>query len=107
MSLVAYVRRTSAVAIAALALTAALLVGEASPAVSAPERTLSFVTWNVCKLDCSSPAPSWAVRRDRVARVINEPGADVVRIEGRRSRRARAGSVSWTDAFAMTTPAPP
>ena len=80
MSLVAYVRRTSAVALAALALTAALLVGEASPAVSAPERTLSFVTWNVCKLDCSSPAPSWSVRRDRVARVINEPGADVVSV---------------------------
>jgi endonuclease/exonuclease/phosphatase family metal-dependent hydrolase len=42
---------------------------------------LVFATFNVCKVDCAAPAPSWDVRRDRVARVIVESGLDVVGLQ--------------------------
>lgn len=42
---------------------------------------LTFATFNVCKTLCAPPAPSWDVRRDRVARVIGESGADVVGLQ--------------------------
>ena len=38
-------------------------------------------SFNVCKVDCAPPAPPWDVRRERVARVIAESGADVIGIQ--------------------------
>jgi endonuclease/exonuclease/phosphatase family metal-dependent hydrolase len=58
----------------ATALGLALLI--AAPA-RADEAVLTFASWNVCKVDCGDQAPAWDVRRERVARVINESGADV------------------------------
>ena len=43
--------------------------------------TLVFASFNVCKTDCAAPAPPWNVRRDRVARVIDESGLDVVGLQ--------------------------
>ena len=43
--------------------------------------SLVFASFNVCKVDCAPPAPPWDVRRDRVARVINETGADVIGVQ--------------------------
>lgn len=42
---------------------------------------LVFGTYNVCKVDCEAPAPSWDVRRDRVARTIAESSLDVVGLQ--------------------------
>lgn len=43
--------------------------------------TLVFASYNVCKTDCAPPAPSWDVRRDRVARTIVESSLDVVGLQ--------------------------
>lgn len=43
--------------------------------------SLVMATFNVCKVSCTAPAPSWDVRRDRVARVISESGLDVVALQ--------------------------
>ena len=50
-------------------------------AATAQGPSLVFASFNVCKVDCAPPAPSWDVRRDRVARVISETGADVIGIQ--------------------------
>ena len=50
-------------------------------AATAQGPSLVFASFNVCKVDCAPPAPPWDVRRDRVARIINETGADVVGIQ--------------------------
>lgn len=50
-------------------------------AATAQGPSLVFATFNVCKVDCAPPAPSWDVRRDRVARIINETGADVIGLQ--------------------------
>lgn len=42
---------------------------------------LVFASFNVCKVSCAPPAPSWDVRRERVARIIGETGADVIGIQ--------------------------
>ena len=49
--------------------------------VGANGPSLVFATYNVCKTDCAPPAPSWEVRRDRVARIIIESGLDVVGLQ--------------------------
>lgn len=86
-------------AVAAVAVVGALLVNaieRTSPSAEAPVVTtvtappqpgtiggasLVMATFNVCKVACSAPAPSWDVRRDRVARVITESGLDVVGLQ--------------------------
>jgi endonuclease/exonuclease/phosphatase family metal-dependent hydrolase len=42
---------------------------------------ISFLTFNVCKSDCKDPAPSWQIRRDRIARVINEADVSIVGLQ--------------------------
>lgn len=49
------------------------------PAATGP--ALVFASFNVCKVDCEAPAPSWDVRRDRVARSIVESSPDVVGLQ--------------------------
>ena len=66
-----------------LASSAVMLVAGAAvapPAHAAPA-SLAFATFNVCKTDCDAPAPGWDVRRERVARVIVESGADVIGLQ--------------------------
>jgi endonuclease/exonuclease/phosphatase family metal-dependent hydrolase len=43
--------------------------------------SLTFATWNVCKVGCAAPAPAWETRRDRIGRVIAESGADVLGLQ--------------------------
>ncbi len=43
--------------------------------------TLVVASWNVCKVACPAPAPSWDVRRERVSRVIAETGADLLGLQ--------------------------
>jgi endonuclease/exonuclease/phosphatase family metal-dependent hydrolase len=52
-------------------------------AVQAATAGVPLVTasFNVCKVDCAPPAPPWEVRRERVARVIAESGADVIGVQ--------------------------
>lgn len=50
-------------------------------AATAQGPSLVFASFNVCKVDCAPPAPSWDIRRDRVARIINETGADVIGVQ--------------------------
>lgn len=49
--------------------------------VSATGPALVFGTFNVCKVDCDPPAPTWDVRRERVARTIVESSLDVVGLQ--------------------------
>lgn len=49
------------------------------PAPTGP--SLVFGTYNVCKVDCEAPAPSWDVRRERIARTIVESSLDVVGLQ--------------------------
>lgn len=65
----------------ATALTGLIAASLIAPPAQAAEPELTFASWNVCKVDCAAPAPSWDIRRERVARVINESGADVVGIQ--------------------------
>lgn len=71
-------KRTGFVLMAAFGMVAALIT---APAASAAPATVVFATFNVCKTDCAPPAPSWDVRRDRVARVIGASGADVIGLQ--------------------------
>jgi endonuclease/exonuclease/phosphatase family metal-dependent hydrolase len=64
----------------------ALLAGLAlqAPAEAATRSgspALVFASYNVCKTDCAAPAPSWDIRRDRVARTIVESSVDVVGLQ--------------------------
>lgn len=86
-------------AVAATAVAAAVVAGvlsttttpvaEPVPTVSvtAPPQagtvgaSLVVASFNVCKVSCDAPAPSWDVRRERVARVITESGLDVVGLQ--------------------------
>lgn len=67
----------------AVSVAAAGLLGGAgtSPATAASGGVISAGTFNVCKVDCAAPAPSWDVRRDRVGRVIAASGVDVLGLQ--------------------------
>ena len=80
------------------ATVAATLAGAwTAPALAAPAApSLTFATWNVCKITCDAPAPSWGVRRSRVARVINGSGADVVALNEATSQR-HGSRTQWDD----------
>jgi endonuclease/exonuclease/phosphatase family metal-dependent hydrolase len=47
----------------------------------AGSKTLTFLSFNMCKSTCDEPAPYWSVRRDRIASVISESGASVVGVQ--------------------------
>ena len=96
-----HARRAFVAALLAMVTAATLLVTGAAPA-SAAGRSLVFATWNVCKIDCDSPAPSWAVRRDRVARVINNSGADVLSVN-EATDWAYGSRTQWEDIQAITS----
>lgn len=86
-----------------MAATGLLLAGAPPPASAAPVSSLTFATWNVCKIACPSPAPTWSVRRDRVARVINESGADVIAVSEATEWPFRSRT-QWQDLQRITAP---
>jgi endonuclease/exonuclease/phosphatase family metal-dependent hydrolase len=91
---------------------AALMLAVAGPALGpvgasatpAPRVPVVVATWNVCKLACSAPAPSWDVRRDRVARVIEASGADVIGVQEATDQPYR-GQTQWADLRSLVAPA--
>jgi len=105
-------RRVIATAFALLGLVGTLLVGSTSPASAAPEvpaaatvpgTSLVFATWNVCLVTCEAPAPPWSVRRDRVARVIDHSGADVLSLS--EATDIAYGSITqWEDIQSFVAP---
>lgn len=90
--------------IASAALTISLaLVGGAPSTNAAPAPSLLLATWNVCKTQCPSPAPSWAIRRSRVARTLNESGADVIAVTEATEWPFRSRT-QWQDVQRITRP---
>ncbi|MSO27732.1 MAG: hypothetical protein EXQ60_06690 [Candidatus Nanopelagicales bacterium] len=87
----------------AIALTV-VLVGAAQP-VQAGSGMLLFATFNVCKVDCAAPAPSWDIRRDRVARVIGESGADVVGLQEATNNPTTVAKTQIADIQTLMAPA--
>ena len=89
-----------------LSVTAALvvLVTSAEP-VQAASGNLVFATFNVCKVDCAAPAPPWDIRRDRVARVIGESGADVVALQEATNNPTTTAKTQVADIQTLLAPA--
>jgi len=87
----------------AVVTAATILVTGMVPAWAAG-KSLVFATWNVCKIDCDSPAPSWDVRRDRVARVIDQSGVDVLSVN-EATDWAYGSRTQWEDIQAITSSA--
>ncbi|CAB4834616.1 MAG: hypothetical protein F2763_07850 [Actinobacteria bacterium] len=89
-----------------LSVTAALvvLVTSAEP-VQAASGNLVFATFNVCKVDCAAPAPPWDIRRDRVARVIGESGADVVGLQEATNNPTTTAKTQVADIQTLLAPA--
>ena len=81
-----------------------VLVTSAQP-VQAASGNLVFATFNVCKVACAAPAPSWDIRRDRVARVIGESGADVVGIQEATNNPTTAAKTQVEDIQTLLAPA--
>ncbi|MSW80646.1 MAG: hypothetical protein F2840_05790 [Actinobacteria bacterium] len=88
---------------------AALLAGlalqapaEAATRVGSP--ALVFATFNVCKTDCAAPAPSWDIRRDRVARTIIESSVDVVGLQEATHWPTSTAKTQFLDIQNLTAP---
>ena len=81
-----------------------VLVTSTQP-VQATSGNLVFATFNVCKVACAAPAPSWDIRRDRVARVIGESGADVVGIQEATNNPTTAAKTQVADIQTLLAPA--
>jgi endonuclease/exonuclease/phosphatase family metal-dependent hydrolase len=79
-----------------------LTMGGTAAAAPAP-RSLMFATYNVCLVTCTAPAPSWSVRRDRVARVIEHSRSDVLSLS--EATNIKYGSITqWEDIQHLTAP---
>ncbi len=100
-----------------LALTTGLMSSTAASASTLPDRApgrvpaaaatpaLTFATYNVCKADCAAPAPSWGVRRDRLARVVGALGADVLGLQEATNQPVNGRGVSqWDDIQRVVAP---
>lgn len=82
----------------------ALAVLAAAPSASAvPPKSLMFATWNVCKIDCAAPAPSWDVRRNRMAKTVAEAEADVLSLNEATNWEYGAGT-QWDDIQQLLAP---
>ena len=88
---------------AAMALVAMLLAGLA-PDAHAGASDITVATWNVCKLDCPSPAPSWDVRRERIANVVKAVGPDVLAINEATNNQVGRGGTQWDDLQRVVAP---
>lgn len=61
----------------------------------APRFTVSAATYNVCKVTCGG-GPGWSVRRDRVARTINEAAPELLAVQEAPTLRYR-DTTQWAD----------
>ena len=66
--------------------------------------SLVFASFNVCKTSCTPPAPSWEVRRERVARTIVESGVDVVGLQEVTHHATAAAKTQYLDLVALLRP---
>ena len=66
--------------------------------------SLTFASWNVCKVSCPAPAPSWNVRRDRVARIIGEVNADVIGLQEATNNPTDFAKTQAEDIAGLATP---
>lgn len=102
-------RLITIIAAVPLVLLAASLPASAAnrdPQVTVSTNTMITVaTYNVCKLQCAAPAPSWDIRRDRVARVITTSLADVIAVEEATNWKTPAGISQWQDLQNLVAPA--
>ena len=98
------IRRTVLPAVAAAVLVAAAVSSGATPA-QAGTINLVFASWNVCKTDCAPPAPPWDVRRERVARVIAESGADVIGVQEATNNPTSTAKTQLEDVANIAAPA--
>jgi len=93
-----------AVASAALVMVAALpALGHPSAARAEPAGSLMLATWNVCKVDCAAPAPSWGVRRTRMTRVVAQSQADVLSVN-EATNWAYGSGTQWDDIQRLLAP---
>ena len=81
-----------------------VLVTSAQP-VQAASGNLVFASFNVCKIACAAPAPSWDIRRDRVARVIGESGAEVVGLQEATNNPTTTAKTQVADIQTLLAPA--
>lgn len=58
---------------------------------------ITFLTFNVCHSECKNPAPSWAARRERIANVIVESGAEVVGLQEVTNWQVASSITEWND----------
>lgn len=65
---------------------------------------LVFASYNVCKVNCSPPAPAWDDRRDRVARTIIEAGVDVVGLQEVTHQPTTHAKTQFLDLQQLTAP---
>lgn len=94
--------RRSLIALLATAFVGSSLV--AIPSAQAAPANLVFATFNVCKVACAPPAPSWDIRRTRVAQVIAESGADVLGVQEATNNAVTSGRTQWEDIQDLTAP---
>lgn len=90
-------------AFVALASVAVLLISIGPMTRAEPAGSLMLATWNVCKIDCDAPAPSWGVRRTRMARVVSESQADVLSVNEATNWAYRSGT-QWDDVQRLLAP---
>lgn len=62
-----------------------------------PKSSIAFVTFNVCHARCKDPAPNWDTRRERVATVIVNSGADVLGLQEVTNWTVGSSETQWTD----------
>ena len=111
-------RRTSVPVVTAVGASAAAQPASPSPSATSEEPVsvsvlqnatvgpaLTFATFNVCKVACAPPAPSWDVRRDRVARVISESDVDVLGLQEATNNPTSFTKTQAEDIGNLTAPA--
>ena len=96
----------TAASISLLGASVPAIAAERDPQVTVSSNTMITVaTYNVCKLQCAAPAPSWEIRRDRIARVITSSLADVIAIEEATNWKMSDGISQWQDIQNLVAPA--
>ena len=58
---------------------------------------ISFLSFNVCKSNCTAPAPEWEVRRQRIANVIIDSNVSVIGLQEVTNWQVKGGRTQWND----------
>ena len=80
------------------------LQAPAEAATRAGSPALVFASFNICKNDCAAPAPSWDIRRERVARTIVESSVDVVGLQEATHWETTNAKTQYLDIQNLTAP---